>query len=299
MFEDLLAPVPGMIVDYLKEHYGETWMMIPEHDDQAGHNVVINLNVPYADFKKDYLRFLKKDALKKYKEFHDLRVDIQNTKLDVNKMVSQFNSVYNSMIINKKLDDRNISKLYYEKKYNKLYNLFLDYYNLQLDKSYIKNKVNIDIGDNTYFALKILIIFGFYYKAKKIMGIMDSNRYLNLKEEIRIIDKLNDYYYNEEFDKYRDYVNKYFDIYLDDLDFVRGYANVLIYEGKYDEAFSYINDKLKIFKDDDFLLKYKADVLMVKNRKGAVNLYNEVLNKTNNGILILEIKDILEGVNYE
>ena len=88
-------------------------------------------------------------------------------------------------------------------------------------------------------------------------------------------------------------------IYLDDLDFVRGYANVLIYEGKYDEAFSYINDKLKIFKDDDFLLKYKADVLMVKNRKGAVNLYNEVLNKTNNGILILEIKDILEGVNYE
>ena len=23
MFEDLLAPVPGMIVDYLKEHYGE------------------------------------------------------------------------------------------------------------------------------------------------------------------------------------------------------------------------------------------------------------------------------------
>ena len=56
---------------------------------------------------------------------------------------------------------------------------------------------------------------------------------------------------------------------------------------------------LKLYKNDAFLLKYKADILYKnsKTKKDAVKLYNDIISKTNNGLLILEIKNIIGGNN--
>ena len=293
MFENFLSPVPTEIEDYLKVHYGDTWMIIPDHDNQEVHNVVTNLNVSYEDFKNDYMRYIKKDALEKYEEFHKLRINIQNTKLEVNKGTYMLNAIHDNMVIRKELENRNVRKLYNNKKHNKLYDLFSSYYNCQLNKNNIKNNIVIDIGDNTEIALDVLIDFGYYYKAKKILNILEKE-YSVLEEKINIIEKINDYYYKKDFNNYRELIKNNFDKYSDCLDFIRGQANLLIYENKLDDAVNLIDEKLKIFKDDDFLLKYKADILLKKNKNGAINLYNKILNKTNNGILILDIKDILE-----
>jgi len=293
MFEDFLAPVPTEITDYLKVHYGETWMIIPDHDNQEVHNVVTNLNVSYKKFKNDYVRYLKKDALQKYKEFHNLRINIQNTKLEVNKGTYLLNAIHDTMSINKKLDTINISKLYQNKEYSKLYSLFSDYYDTQLNKNNIKNNIVIDIKDNTHIALKTLITYGYYYQTKKIINIL-TDKYPDLEEEINLTEKLNDYYYKEDFKNYRNIINDNYSKYCDNLDFIRGKVNSLIYEKKETEAFELLSEKLKIFTEDDFLLKYKADILIKKNKKDAIVLYNKVLDKTNNGILILEIKNILE-----
>ena len=72
-------------------------------------------------------------------------------------------------------------------------------------------------------------------------------------------------------------------------------AKKLISEHKYYEANKLIDKSLEIYINDDFLLKYKADILFEEKKEEAINLYNQILEMTNNGILILEIKDILGG----
>ena len=52
-----------MIEDYLKVHYGNTWMYIPKPDNQEVHEVVTNVGVPYETFKNDYMPFVRKDRI--------------------------------------------------------------------------------------------------------------------------------------------------------------------------------------------------------------------------------------------
>jgi len=52
-FEGEMLPVPCNVEDYLRTHYGFSWYEIPKKDDQSGHNVVINLDVPYSEYRND------------------------------------------------------------------------------------------------------------------------------------------------------------------------------------------------------------------------------------------------------
>lgn len=74
-FERGLFPVPGRVENYLRTHYGDNWYMMPSQREQVGHNVVINLDVPYKEYRDDYMRFINYgEALNVYKKLHDRRV---------------------------------------------------------------------------------------------------------------------------------------------------------------------------------------------------------------------------------
>lgn len=292
-FEELISPVPTMIEEYLQVHYGDTWMIIPKHDEQETHNVVINLNVPYQTFKNCYINQIKKDAYQQYEKFHQLRVNKHNATLNSNKGIYKLNAINYELKFKKELQEYNISKLFSQKKYSKLYEIFQEYYDVQLNKNYLKNNVVINI-ENSYYALKLLINLGYYYKTKKVLNILDD-KYDDLKNEVELITKLNNYYYKKDLKNYFELVSKYYEQYGDVIDFIRGMAKKLISEHKYYEANKLIDKSLEIYINDDFLLKYKADILFEEKKEEAINLYNQILEMTNNGILILEIKDILGG----
>ncbi len=294
-FESLISPVPTKIEDYLKIHYGNTWMYIPNAENQDVHNVVTNLNVPYNVFKNDYYHFIPKDAIDKYKKFHFLRV--KNNKLDkkVIEETYKLNSIIVQKNINEKLKKYNIKKLYNNKEYLKLKEIFEDYYNLQLDKKYIKNNIYIDIGPNIYYAILILINFGFYYKAKKIISVC-NDKYSDLEELIKLVEKLNDYYYKCELDNYYELVTKYYNKFPDVLDFIQGQVKMLIKNNKKEKALKLIENS--IYKYDCFLLKYKADILYEKDKEKAKIIYENILESCNNGILLLEVKECLRS-KYE
>jgi len=292
IFGDFLAPTPTEIEDYLKIHYGNTWMYIPRGSNQEVHNVVTNLNVPYQKFKEDYFRFVPDDAMEVYEKFHIKRLKNHKLNMEKEKNIYLINKVKEEMSIKNELSNINIKKLYENNEYKKLNEVFKKYYEVQLNKNYLKNNLLIDIEDNSYYAISNLINNGYYYKAKKILNLY-NNKYTDLKNEIGLVEELNDYYYKNEFDKYYEIINKYYDKYNYIIDFIEGKIKYLIKEKKYDEANKLIEESLKKYEKTDFLLKNKEDILYKTNKKEAIKLYNSLLEDIDNGILILEIKDLL------
>ena len=292
MFGDFLAPTPTKIEDYLKIHYGNTWMYIPRGSNQEVHNVVTNLNVPYQKFKDDYFKFVPEDAINVYKKFHIKRLKNVKLKTEQDRLKYKMNAVKEEMSLNKKLDDINVKKLYQKNDYKKLNEVFKEYYEVQLNKNYLKNNITINIGENVYYAVSNLLNNGYYYKAKKLLKLY-NDKYNDLKNLVDLVEKLNDYYYKNEFDKYYELINKYYDKYNYIIDFIEGKIKYLIKEKRYDDANKLIEESLKKYEKTDFLLKYKADILYKTNKKEAIKLYNSLLENIDNGILILEIKDLL------
>ena len=297
-FEDMDAPVPTMIEDYLKVHYGNTWMYIPKPDNQEVHEVVTNVGVPYETFKNDYMPFVRKDIIKSYKTNHILK--LKNVKAE-NKfrlneaILLKTKYEYKS---NKILKDYDVEKIYLSQKYDKLDEIFNEFYTGQLDKLVYSNKLVVDIGENVYYAILNLVEQGYYYKAKKIIKLY-PNKYKDLEEQINIIEKLNEYYYKYDEENYFNIIDECYESNSRVIDFIEGRVKYLILNNKLDEASKLIEKSLKLYKNDAFLLKYKADILYKnsKTKKDAVKLYNDIISKTNNGLLILEIKNIIGGNN--
>lgn len=64
-FEDKTLPVPRDAERVLRFDYGDTWMMIPEHDLQIVHTFAESTRISYSHFVDDYIRFINIDKLKK------------------------------------------------------------------------------------------------------------------------------------------------------------------------------------------------------------------------------------------
>ena len=295
-FEDMDAPVPTMIEDYLKVHYGNTWMYIPKPDNQEVHDVVTNVKIPYETFKNDYMPFIPKNIIKYYKKNHIF--NLKSCKFEKKRKLNELKllRVYNELKINKLLNQYDIKKLYDTQNYNKLDEVFNEYYSIQLNKYYLVNNLVIDIGENVYYAIANLIEQGYYYKAKKLLKLY-PNKYEDLHEKVSIVEELNDHYYKCDEEKYFKLVNEYYENYNNVIDFIEGKIKFMIFSGEDADALKLISSSLIKYKNDSFLLKYKADILYKesKTKKEAIKIYNDVISKTDNGLLILEIKDIIGG----
>lgn len=293
MYEGYSSPVPTEIVDYLKVHYGHTWMCIPAAGQEETHNVVTNLNVPYATFKKDYMRFIKDGTLNIYKKFHKKRINRHNLATGVDDDLYRLNAIKNSMKFAKYFEGIDVKTMFENKEYQTLYNdIYKEFLDVQLNKNYTRNNLRFDIGEAAYYAAALLINIGFYYKAIKLLN-LQPKAYEDLQERIQKTELLNDYYYKNQLDKYYQLVEENYDSCNDILDFIQGKVKLLIHQGKDEEAMNLIEESIKIYGEDAFLLKYKADILSKTSLEEAKALYQKVVDFTNNGILILEIKDIM------
>ena len=76
---------------------------------------------------------------------------------------------------------------------------------------------------------------GYYYKAKKLLKLY-NDKYNDLKNLVDLVEKLNDYYYKNEFDKYYELINKYYDKYNYIIDFIEGKIKYLIKEKNWLDA---------------------------------------------------------------
>ena len=195
--------------------------------------------------------------------------------------------------------------------YDKLNDIFEDYYQHQLDSNFMKWDIYIDINDEyLYIALMLLIIQGEYFNALKILKLRERESILSrelsvVKELALAVRDLSILIYDENnYIEAETLVKKWFNLFPDILDFKRHNLLLSIYFAKDKNEFNQIKKNaykyLEQHKNDGELLKFLGDVYFSLNdRENAINVYLDAILITRNGILLEQIYTNLNELSVD
>ena len=177
-FEDVLVPVGCCAEGIFREAYGDTWMYIPEVQEQETHTSLHSLTMSYVNYIDDYLLFMDKEkALADYWDYKKNRVDILYDREKNNQNRLRLFAVRNRMRIEKELADIDLKELLEQRRYRELRTVLGRYLSAQLSGENNKWQVFVDVKDEIiYAALMLLITEGRYPQARKILKIYRFNR---------------------------------------------------------------------------------------------------------------------------
>lgn len=308
-FEGRRFPVPTQAKEYLRYTYGDGWMKYPyEYKELMGsgfHSMNIELDYSYQETQKDYKNYINinryNDAWNKYKYWRVLAVPHEDKVRIIN---SKYMAEIKACSIEKKLRVEEFKCAFAQNQFQKLYEMFSDYFLAQLDKRFVKDNIPIPVSDEIfYLACMVLILNGEYEKANQIFLInksivRDYHMYSELEHAIQITRELSIAIYDHEFNEGK--IAALIDIglprYPHHVDFVAAKCILLLHEDESKNVHRVINickEELIYHPGCDVLMQCLADAKMILGYKGeAIYLYKQVYKNTYNGILNLRIENL-------
>ena len=319
-FEDMMMPLPSKVSDYLIQLYGLDWVNVPGRAGQITHNSISNNEYPFQTFKELILPRVDSNAEEKFvskkkRIFNDLQFihSFNNEMLDVEGAYVKRNILNN--IKEKEIDILNIVE---ERNFEQIQNIFKSYIDIQCDAEFIGNgtfagyykKLNptfIDLGDeNLYAVLYFMMETGKIAKADRLLNIRKTvvERPLaeclvtlqNLLEDIKKAANLYEFRHYQEaksiIDKWVPKI-KSNQLYKFELFLMKQLAEDCSKSQEYEEI---LQTALTTYPEDIDFTKFKADYLWnVGDKQEALSLYTKVLQRCNNGVLCLHVKEQLEA----
>ena len=192
-FENTFLPVSQRIEDYLRIHYGDNWHMIPPAGEEESHNVVIDLHTPYDVFRNAYMPFIDRaQAIKDYEQLHELRVQQRrNTDyLDKNNYVISSQLFARMFSVRAAQETRSVKQLITDGEYDAIRQMLDNYYLIQLNRWVLFHRVFVPLEDeHLYGALYLLLTDGDYSKADKILTLRKEQG-VPLSEDLTQIESL-------------------------------------------------------------------------------------------------------------
>lgn len=174
-FEDTVLPVAERVEDYLRIHYGDNWHIIPTAAEAETHNVVIDLDVPYEQFKDSYMGQLDRDqAIQVYNQLHELRTEHRRaTELIDTTNYSTAAQLYARMLSKRDaMEYRPMLELLQAGEYEPIREMLGNYFDMQLNRWFMYYKVFVPVEDkHLQCALYLLLVDGMYSKADKILAL--------------------------------------------------------------------------------------------------------------------------------
>ena len=295
-FEGIMLPLPCRAERILTNFFGDDWYIIPKVDNQITHNVVQNLNCSYKYYQKDYMRFINKDAyMKNVCELKRLRMAKKDMEVYNSRQIYVLNSFRDSLSLQSKLDKDKIISLYKENKFNELEADCDLFFNAQDRGIYKRNNITLDIDlDICYYLFRSAINIGTYYNVSYIIDLFvkkDKNKFMDIYDEVYRLREAKELYFEKRYDEALEIVNELFEsnqynssAYKIKLDIILNNED-LDYESLLDEI-----RELYKYTGDIELYKYEGDIyLALGNREKARACYDEVINNSRNGLLLLDI----------
>lgn len=174
-FEDTYLPVAEHVEDYLRIHYGDNWHMIPSAAEAETHNVVIDLDVPYEQFKDSYMGQIDRpQAIRNYQQLHKLRIDHRRatTMIDTSNY-STAAQLFARMLSKRDENARkSLTELVKDGAYEDVRKCLSNYYDMQLNRWFLHYKVFVPLEDrHLWCALYLMLTDGLYSKADKILNL--------------------------------------------------------------------------------------------------------------------------------
>lgn len=169
-FQDTVLPVPSKAENVLRFDYGDSWMYIPEGQDQVTHSLTSSMTIPYKYFTEDYLQYLDPEEVRKiYPPRADAQVEVFFKKMATNKRIQVLKQAAVAASLRYNAKNIDLEKAVEDKDYEGLRSFYTAWYDNQLYAAFWKWTTYLDIGDgHLFYALLPLLMSGDFSKVLKI-----------------------------------------------------------------------------------------------------------------------------------
>ena len=316
-FEGLLCGAPDKVSDYLVRHFGDEWTTIPPHDEQIEHDAIFSLDIDYRTFKEDYMPLVDAGAvMDKWLERKKLFFNNMDRRLQLNYEKTRGIAELRRLEIQRILDEEgaNIPALLSSGDYKTLSNIFDDYFRAQFDREIIGREdfggmqrfvapVLIDIPDDVLHAAAVTLIH--------TNRVSKAHRLLEIRKQIRgeLTPELEDD--ERKIVQFRKIISDYDaglvkqseeeaeEMYADNPSMISlemFLCRVYLETGKTEKAIGLIEKCISEHPKEGYFKKYKGDYYLREkgDAETAKKLYAEAQKTSNNGMVLLEIKETLE-----
>lgn len=174
-FENTRLPVAERVEDYLRIHYGDSWYMIPPMGLEETHNVVIDLDVSYDQFRDSYMPMIDRPLAKKhYEKLHDLRMEQRRATDQIDKANYTVSAQLLGRLINARFARTGTSgkQLLEQQRCEDVRRCLGSYFDTQLNRWFVYHRVFVPLTDeNLYAALYLLVMDGQLIRADRILAL--------------------------------------------------------------------------------------------------------------------------------
>lgn len=302
-FEDTMLPIPTKAEDHFRILFGDDWNKLP--DDRQGHqNLIVNTEVPYTEYTKDYLSYTNKAQL--YNQYLLRKRHMMRKLPHSNRRKKHAANLY-AMLTTQKLQihfegmDNEIETLCEAKDYQGLECIVQPYYTAQMNRLLIENNLLLKVSPMVLQGAMIaLCISGRYGKADKLIALVERCG-IELNETMRSIKDLIEQkrkiiiaLENQDLDGAATLLGQVDPCWEKDSDVLKLRLKLLNMEDRPDEAEHLIQTGMDIYPDDADFYKYKGDLALTRGElREAQTCYQFALKNSNDGMLHLEIQDLM------
>lgn len=292
---------------FCRAGYGDSWMIVPKAELQKIHSGILDFEIPYYKYVEDYTAFVDKQEvfqnIKKIKPI-DMKVD-QMKRPAVQEKETLKGILLRERLKNKIRDEHiDLKALADAYDYKAIGELYGDYMELQFSRSLQFWKVFVPLEDDLLYPIlvKLVCCDGEYYTADKILKLRAESGRRGLPEALSRLTDLVDIcrqisialWDDQDFEAVKHILENSRDtgFFCVDLELAR--LSVMLWEAEDKDAYLAVKARaeglLEKLPNQGECMKLLADAeYELGNKETAMELYDQALEQTSNGLVCLDI----------
>lgn len=317
-FEGEKVMIPRRTNDYLVWHYGDEWSYIPPHGERESHDAICVEDITYKEFRDDYMHKVHKRKARfnaAVRKFYYMATAKRAHRLQHERDLLQAKSTVMDLKARIRENGRDLKELVEAHEFGTLNEIFLNYFQVQLSAGFIGREdfANIypfyhptllEIDDDVFMAAMMTLFYteriSKAYRMFQVREKLDhvTPQMKDIMADVVLFRKATCHYEFKEKDEAEEISRELLERYPNNPSFLKFQCRLEMDRArareKTEEAWKFVEEALVLFPEDGYFLKYKADLLWMRGRRmDALKLYADAREKTNNGIVQLELDKFL------
>ena len=300
-FQGISVMVPGQICQYLIEWYGDEWSCFSDYEKPESQEMAEVEGLSDQEFRKDYMPGIRKGKLLRSCTGQKVHV------LSSAKKEHQLREIQKC--------GQSIKSLLEQQDFQKLSEIFSEYYKVQLSEEFIGRKalkglyefyhpVLMEIGAENFYAAVLTLVYKEQIgRAKRLLEIREQTGALSpeaaqLKANLEIFEKAVSDYECRHFQEAEDALEPLLERYPKVPGFMKLKSRFLMEHARNGiervEAELYMDEALRIFPEDGYFLKYKGELQwMLGKCADALEIFADAREHTDNQVVLHELDQFL------
>ena len=319
--EGINLPIPVNYNEYLVYHYGYEWEQVPSVKHQMTHDTVHCVHQNHHTIKKTYRGVIDTDRISEINQKNkDSKISTHAVKHYTADTVVRFRGakIGRELLTGISKKNTDLLKLYNKHDYERLNTIFKNYYNAQNHAQFsgrdtyvalyrYQHPILIDLPTDVFtIAMKTQADSGKVGRTLRTLDIYEQvkgklpHELKMLKNTIHDIEQAKNHYYLDEYSECAAIAEKVLVRLPYNFGMIKLYVRSSLCMGiTSDKVKKVLKRGLKAFPENGDLIKLQADLLFLSDRDKALKKYLKARHQTSNGIVLLDINDILMGYQSE